>query len=138
MWVILLINVVIAIIAIIAGLNNRAEAFNLFNAGIVFITFGIILLLGAIPVYHNFDTSSVLIFVAGILIVLGIIILIVSVITRSARRINLQDIAIALMIAAVCLIYFIHHESLNFANLLVPELSLIAGLILQIHQKINK
>ena len=104
MWVILVINVVIAIIAIIARLNNGAEAFNLFNGGLVFVTFGIVLLLGAIPVYRNFDTSSVLMFVAGILIVLGIIMLIVSVIARSTRKINLQDLAIALMVAAVCLV----------------------------------
>ena len=67
MWVILVINVVIAIIAIIARLNNGAEAFNLFNGGLVFVTFGIVLLLGAIPVYRNFDTSSVLMFVACIM-----------------------------------------------------------------------
>lgn len=135
MWVILVINVVIAIIAIIARLNNGAEAFNLFNGGLVFVTFGIVLLLGAIPVYRNFDTSSVLIFVAGILIVLGIIMLIVSVIARSTRKINLQDLAIALMVAAVCLVYFIHNASLNFANLLVPELALIVGLILLVYPK---
>ena len=135
MWVILVINVVIAIIAIIASLNNGAEAFNLFNGGLVFVTFGIVLLLGAIPVYRNFDTSSVLMFVAGILIVLGIIMLIVSVIARSTRKINLQDLAIALMVAAVCLVYFIHNASLNFANLLVPELALIVGLILLVYPK---
>ena len=135
MWVILVINVVIAIIAIIARLNNGAEAFNLFNGGLVFVTFGIVLLLGAIPVYRNFDTSSVLMFVAGILIVLGIIMLIVSVIARSTRKINLQDLAIALMVAAVCLVYFIHNASLNFANLLVPGLALIVGLILLVYPK---
>ena len=135
MWVILVINVVITIIAIIARLNNGAEAFNLFNGGLVFVTFGIVLLLGAIPVYRNFDTSSVLMFVAGILIVLGIIMLIVSVIARSTRKINLQDLAIALMVAAVCLVYFIHNASLNFANLLVPELALIVGLILLVYPK---
>ena len=135
MWVILVINVVIAIIAIIARLNNGAEAFNLFNGGLVFVTFGIVLLLGAIPVYRNFDTSSVLMFVAGILIVLGIIMLIVSVIARSTRKINLQDLAIALMVAAVCLVYFIHNASLNFANLLEPELALIVGLILLVYPK---
>lgn len=135
MWVILVINVVIAIIAIIARLNNGAEAFNLFNGGLVFVTFGIVLLLGAIPAYRNFDTSSVLMFVAGILIVLGIIMLIVSVIARSTRKINLQDLAIALMVAAVCLVYFIHNASLNFANLLVPELALIVGLILLVYPK---
>ena len=135
MWVIIVINVVIAIIAIIARLNNGAEAFNLFNGGLVFVTFGIVLLLGAIPVYRNFDTSSVLMFVAGILIVLGIIMLIVSVIARSTRKINLQDLAIALMVAAVCLVYFIHNASLNFANLLVPELALIVGLILLVYPK---
>ena len=135
MWVILVINVVIAIIAIIARLNNGAEAFNLFNGGLVFVTFGIVLLLGAIPVYRNFDTSSVLMFVAGILIVLGIIMLIVSVIARATRKINLQDLAIALMVAAVCLVYFIHNASLNFANLLVPELALIVGLILLVYPK---
>ncbi|QLL73033.1 hypothetical protein [Lactobacillus crispatus] len=135
MWVILVINVVIAIIAIIARLNNGAEAFNLFNGGLIFVTFGIVLLLGAIPVYRNFDTSSVLMFVAGILIVLGIIMLIVSVIARSTRKINLQDLAIALMVAAVCVVYFIHNASLNFANLLVPELALIVGLILLVYPK---
>ena len=135
MWVILIINVIIASIAIIAGFNNRAEAFSLFNAGVVFVAFGIGLLLGAIPVYRNFDTSSVLMFVAGILIVLGIIMLIVSVIAKSTRKINLQDLAIALMVAAVCLVYFIHNASLNFANLLVPELALIVGLILLVYPK---
>ena len=58
MWVILIINVIIASIAIIAGFNNRAEAFSLFNAGVVFVTFGIVLLLGAIPVYRNTQHTS--------------------------------------------------------------------------------
>lgn len=91
MWIVLLVNVIVAAVAVIFGFQNRAETLNLFNAGIVFITFGIVLLLGAIPVYRNFDTSSVLMFVAGILIVLGIIMLIVSVIARSTRKINLQE-----------------------------------------------
>lgn len=135
MWIVLLVNVIVAAVAVIFGFQNRAETLNLFNAGIVFVTFGIVLLLGAIPVYRNFDTSSVLMFVAGILIVLGIIMLIVSVIARSTRKINLQDLAIALMVAAVCLVYFIHNASLNFANLLVPELALIVGLILLVYPK---
>src|SRR5699024_973541 len=135
MWVILVINVVIAIIAIIARLNNGAEAFNLFNGGLVFVTFCVVFLLGIISVYLNFVNSSVFIFVAGILIVLSIIKFIVSVIARSTRKINLQDLAIALMVAAVCLVYFIHNASLNFANLLVPELALIVGLILLVYPK---
>lgn len=130
MWVTLLVNVVIATIAIIAGLNNRAEAFNLFNAGIVFVTFGIVLLLGAIPVFQVFSTSSVLMFIAGILIIVGIIMLAVSLITKATRIVNLQDIAISLMIAAVCLIYFMHGLNLSFSNLVVPELALIIGIIL--------
>ena len=50
--------------------------------GIVFITFGIVLLLGAIPVYQDFSTSSILMFIAGILIIVGIIMLSVSLITK--------------------------------------------------------
>ena len=130
MWVILVINVVIAIIAIIARLNNGAEAFNLFNGGLVFVTFGIVLLLGAIPVYQDFSTSSILMFIAGILIIVGIIMLSVSLITKVPRIVNLQDITISLMIAAVCLIYFMHGLNLSLSNLVVPELALIIGIVL--------
>lgn len=130
MWIVLLVNVIVAGVAVIFGFQNRAETLNLFNAGIVFITFGIVLLLGAIPVYQDFSTSSILMFIAGILIIVGIIMLSVSLITKVPRIVNLQDIAISLMIAAVCLIYFMHGLNLSLSNLVVPELALIIGIVL--------
>lgn len=130
MWIVLLVNVIVAAVAVIFGFQNMAEAFNLFNAGIVFVTFGIVLLLGAIPVYQDFSTSSILMFIAGILIIVGIIMLVVSLITKVPRIVNLQDIAISLMIAAVCLIYFMHGLNLSLSNLVVPEIALIIGIIL--------
>lgn len=69
-------------------------------------------------------------FIAGILIIVGIIMLAVSLITEVPRIVNLQDIAISLMIAAVCLIYFMHGLNLSLSNLVVPELALIIGIIL--------
>lgn len=130
MWIVLLVNVIVAAVAVIFGFQNRVETLNLFNAGIVFITFVIVLLLGAIPVYQDFSTSSILMFIAGILIIVRIIMLAVSLITKVPRTVNLQYIAISLMIAAVCLIYFMHGLNLSLSNLVVPELALIIGIIL--------
>ena len=67
MWVVFLINLLIAAFLAFFSFKNRHEAFNLFNAGIVFIVFGLVLLISAIPVFKNFDTSSVLMFTAGLL-----------------------------------------------------------------------
>ena len=77
MWVVLLINKLVAAFLAFFSFRNRHEAFNLFNAGIVFIVFGLVLLISAIPVFKDFDTSSVLMFTAGLLLIVGIIMLIV-------------------------------------------------------------
>lgn len=98
MWIVLLVNVIVAAVAVIFGFQNRVETLNLFNA--------------------------------GILIIVRIIMLAVSLITKVPRTVNLQDIAISLMIAAVCLIYFMHGLNLSLSNLVVPELALIIGIIL--------
>lgn len=123
MNLILLIDVFITVVTIILGFKHREEAFNLFNAGLVFIVFGMVLFLGAIPTYQNFDISSVLMFVGGILLVLGIIALVASALTRSVKLVNLQDLSISFMLSAVCLVYLLHNVSLNFTNLVVPELA---------------
>ncbi|KRL21313.1 hypothetical protein FC37_GL001398 [Lactobacillus gallinarum DSM 10532 = JCM 2011] len=73
---------------------------------------------------NNFDESSVLQFIGGILIVLGIISLIVGFVTKAARTVSLRDVA------AVCLLYLTHNSSLSFMNLVVPELAAIVGLVL--------
>lgn len=130
MWVILIINLVVAIVVSYLSFKDRQEAFNLINASIVFMIFGLVMLIGAIPVLNDFEASSVLMFFAGLLIVIGIIMLIVGLISRAAKIINLTDIAVTLEIAAVCLVYLIHGVSLNIVNLIVPEATVILGLVL--------
>ena len=106
------------------SLRERQEDFNLFTAGAVFRAFGLVLIRGSVPVRNNFDESSVLQFIGGILIVLGIISLIVGFVTKAARTVSLRDVA------AVCLLYLTHNSSLSFMNLVVPELAAIVGLVL--------
>lgn len=130
MWVILIINLVVAIVVSYLSFKDRQEAFNLINANVVFMIFGLVMLIGAIPVLNDFEASSVLMFIAGLLIVIGIIMLIVGLISRAAKIINLTDIAVTLEIAAVCLVYLIHGVSLNIVNLIVPEATVILGLVL--------
>lgn len=130
MWVILIINLVVAIVVSYLSFKDRQEAFNLINASVVFMIFGLVMLIGAIPVLNDFEASSVLMFIAGLLIVIGIIMLIVGLISRAAKIINLTDIAVTLEIAAVCLVYLIHGVSLNIVNLIVPEATVILGLVL--------
>lgn len=130
MWIVLIINLLVAIILAYFGLKERQENFNWFTAGVVFIVFGLILILGAIPVINAFDESSILMFIGGILVVFGIIALIIVFVTKATRIINLRDVAVAIEVAAVCLFYFIHNLNLNFQNLFVPELAAIIGLIL--------
>ena len=130
MWVILIINLVVAIGVSYLSFKDRQEAFNLINASVVFMIFGLVMLIGAIPVLNDFEASSVLMFIAGLLIVIGIIMLIVGLISRAAKIINLTDIAVTLEIAAVCLVYLIHGVSLNIVNLIVPEATVILGLVL--------
>ena len=129
MWVILIINLVVAIVVSYLSFKDRQEAFNLINASVVFMIFGLVMLIGAIPVLNDFEASSVLMFIAGLLIVIGIIMLIVGLISRAAKIINLTDIAVTLEIAAVCLVYLIHGVSLNIVNLIVPEATVILGLV---------
>lgn len=130
MWVILIINLVVAIVVSYLSFKDRQEAFNLINASVVFMIFGLVMLIGAIPVLNDFEASSVLMFIAGLLIVIGIIMLIVGLISRAAKIINLTDIAVTLEIAAVCLVYLIHGVSLKIVNLIVPEATVILGLVL--------
>ena len=130
MWVILIINLVVAIVVSYLSFKDRQEAFNLINASVVFMIFGLVMLIGAIPVLNDFEASSVLMFIAGLLIGIGIIMLRVSLISRAAKIINLTDIAVTLEIAAVCLVYLIHGVSLNIVNLIVPEATVILGLVL--------
>lgn len=130
MWVILIINLVVAIVVSYLSFKDRQEAFNLINASVVFMIFGLVMLIGAIPVLNDFEASSVLMFIAGLLIVIGIIMLIVGLISRAAKIINLTDITVTLEIAAVCLVYLIHGVSLNIVNLIVPEATVILGLVL--------
>ena len=84
---------------------------------------------GLNPRISSCDESSVLQFIGGILIVLGIISLIVGFVTKAARTVSLRDVAIAIEVAAVCLLYLTHNSSLSFMNLVVPELVAIVGLV---------
>ncbi|XGK33040.1 hypothetical protein ACERHZ_00600 [Lactobacillus acidophilus] len=130
MWTVLIINLLIAIALAYFGLKERQEAFSWFTAGSVFIVFGLILLISAIPVFNDFNASSLLMFIGGILLIVGIIALIIGFATKAARIVSLRDIAIAMEIAAVCVIYLIHNLDLSFINLFVPELSVIIGFLL--------
>lgn len=137
MWIILIINTIITISAIIVSFKNRSEVFSLFNAGIIFIIWSIIFLLGAISIYRKFDTSSLMMFIAGILLILGIIMLMFSFINKNVKKIRLQDIAITMMVASVALVGLMQGLNLNFLNLIVPEVSLIMGLICFVVSTIN-
>lgn len=135
MWTVLIINLLIAIVLIYLGFKEKNENFSWFTMGSVFIVFGLILLISAIPVFNDFNESSLLIFIGGILSILGIITLIIGLVTRAVKTISLRDIAIAMEVAAVCVIYLIHNLDLNFINLLVPELSVIVGCLLFIFSR---
>ncbi len=137
MWIILIINTIITISAIVVSFKNRSEVFSLFNAGIIFIIWSIIFFLGAISIYRNFDTSSLMMFIAGILLILGIIMLMFSFINKKVKKIRLQDIAITMMVASVALVGLMQGLNLNFLNLIVPEVSLIIGLICFVVNTIN-
>ncbi|MDN6779518.1 MAG: hypothetical protein L0L48_05655, partial [Lactobacillus sp.] len=101
-----------------------------FTAGAVFIVFGLILIIGLVLVMNNFEELSVLQFVGGILIAIGIISLIISFVTKAVRTVSLRDVAIAMEVAVVCLLYLTHNAGLSFMNLVVPELAAIVRLVL--------
>ena len=122
MWVVLIINAIVAVALAYLGFRNRHEVFNLFNAGIVFIVFGMVLLISAIPIFNDFDSSSILMFVAGLLLIVGIIMLIVSRVTKKKGAVNIKDIA------SVCAVSFIHNLSL--VNVFIPELAMVLGVVL--------
>lgn len=126
MWVVFLINLLIAaFLAFFSFKNNRHEALNLFNAGVVFPVFGLVLLISAIPVFKDFDTSSVLMFTAGLLLIVGTIMLII---TKAERKVKIKDIAVTLAVAAVCVIYVM--RNLSFINLIVPESAMFLAIAL--------
>lgn len=136
MWTVLIINLIIAIVLTYLGLKERNKNFSWFTASGAFIVFGLILLISAIPVFNDFNESSLLmfiggiLFISGILFIIGIIALVIGFATKSARIVSLRDIAIAMEVAAVCVIYLIHNLDFDFINLLVPELSVIVGCLL--------
>lgn len=135
MWIILLINLLIASIIAYLGLKKRQEKFRWYNAGIVFIAFGGILLIGSVPVINDFEEAAPLQFIGVILAALGIISLIIGFVTKANKDISLSSLAIAIETAAVCLVYLTHNSALNLTNLIVPEFALIVGLILFIVSK---
>lgn len=128
MWAVLLFNTLIAAFLAFFSFRNRNEEFNLFNAGVVFIVFSLVLLISAIPVFKDFDTSSVLMFTACLLLIVGIIMLIVSWVTKSERAVRIKDIAVTLAVAAVCSIYLI--RNLSMINVIVPELAMFLAIAL--------
>ena len=130
MWTVLIINLLIAIVLTYFGLKERNENISWFTASGAFIVFGLILLISTIPVFNDFNESSLLMFIGGILSILGIITLIIGLVTRAVKIVSLRDVAIAMEIAAVCVIYLIHNLDLSFINLFVPELSVIIGFLL--------
>ena len=130
MWTVLIINLLIAIVLTYFGLKERNEIFRWVTASGAFIVFGLILLISTIPVFNDFNESSLLMFIGGILSILGIITLIIGLVTRAVKIVSLRDVAIAMEIAAVCVIYLIHNLDLSFINLFVPELSVIIGFLL--------
>ena len=135
MWIVLVINFLVAIVMACFSLKEKQEIFNWFTAGLVFIAFGSVLVLGALPVLNDFNESSILMFTGGILIVVGIIALAIGFVTKAIRMISLRDISISIEVAAVCVVYFIHNLDLNFMNLLVPESAAIIGFVLFIISK---
>ncbi|MCT0164518.1 hypothetical protein EFM06_00115 [Lactobacillus helveticus] len=130
MWIILVINLLVAMAIAYFGLKERQEDFNLFTAGAVFMVFGLILIIGLVLVMNNFEELSVLQFVGGILIAIGIISLIISFVTKAVRTVSLRDVAIAMEVAIVCLLYLTHNAGLSFIKLVVPELAAIVRLVL--------
>lgn len=128
MWIVLIINLLVAIALAYLGFKQRGVIFNWFTASSVFIVFGLILLVSAIPAFNDFNVSSLLMFIGGLLIIIGIIALIIGFTTKAVKIVNLQDIAITMEIAAVCVICFVH--DLSLINVIVPELAAIIGIIL--------
>lgn len=134
---ILSINLFIAILAIIFGFKKRKEKFSFFSAGIVFVIFAGVLLLSSIPVMSNFETSSLLMWLGMILLILGIVFLVISRITKQITQINLQDIAIAFLTAALCVLVLLRDQNNSLIAIIIPELSLIIGLGLMVKSKLN-
>lgn len=133
---ILSINLFIAILAMIFGFKRREEKFSFFSAGIVFVIFASVLLLSSIPVISNFETSSLLMWLGMILLILGIVFLVISRITKQSKQLNLQDIAIAFLIAALCVLVLLRDYN-SLIAIVIPEFSLIIGLGLMIKSKLN-
>lgn len=133
---ILSINLFIAILAIIFGFKKRKEKFSFFSAGIVFVIFAGVLLLSSIPVMSNFETSSLLMWLGMILLILGIVFLVISRITKQSKQLNLQDIAIAFLTAALCVLVLLRDYN-SLIAIVIPEFSLIIGLGLMIKSKLN-
>lgn len=130
------INLFIAILAMILGFKRREEKFSFFSAGIVFVIFAGVLLLSSIPVMSNFETSSLLMWLGMILLILGIVFLVISRITKQSKQLNLQDIAIAFLIAALCVLVLLRDYN-SLIAIVIPEFSLIIGLGLMIKSKLN-
>ncbi len=133
----ILINLFIAILAIIFGFKRREEKFSFFSAGIVFVIFASVLLLSSIPVMSNFETSSLLMWLEMILLILGIVFLVISRITKQSKQLNLQDIAIAFLTAALCVLVLLRDQNNSLIAIIIPELSLIIGLGLMVKSKLN-
>ena len=82
MWIVLLVNVIVAAVAVIFGFQNRAETLNLFNAGYSFyhfwdcFTFRCNSCLSRFRARHQFNVHC------RHLIIVGIIMLSVSLITK--------------------------------------------------------
>lgn len=85
----------------------------------------------------NFETSSLLMWLGMILLILGIVFLVISRITKQNKQLNLQDIAIAFLTAALCVLVLLRDQNNSLIAIVIPEFSLIIGLGLMIKSKRN-
>lgn len=130
-------NLIIAGILIWVSLKNKNEKFNLLTSSAVFLTFGIVLMLGSFSLSKDYEIATTLSFVAGLLIIIGIILLIISLVMRVKRYNLLVNVAISLIVGAIVLLYFVRDQNLNLKILVVPELSILLAIILIVVNKKN-
>ena len=82
-------------------------------------------------------TILINLFIAMILLILGIVFLVISRITKQNKQLNLQDIAIAFLTAALCVLVLLRDQNNSLIAIVIPEFSLIIGLGLMIKSKRN-
>ena len=138
MLVIILANVIIGFFISYLCLKGLGFNFTVWTMGINFMVGGVVLALSASPVWENRDDTSLLTFLASLMVIVGAILFIMALVTSASRRFtkhNVRNLGIILEVVGIIALITLWRRPVTWTEVIIPELSVVGGLYLIIKNR---